>query len=1327
MKMALPPQAFTRWLKTKALGSFLLLLALFSAGHIAAQNVSIATGLPSSASSGSSTAPMVITFCIENTRSAAVTLKGISNYMASGNASSTWKLFYSASSLSGQPNVTTWTVIDSVTGPSVSSTGIYTLFSSLNFTIPASTIYRFALQNNTTTINYGGATTTTNSLNSAGIYLYRGNYTISSSNVGYAGNASAPAFQPRFFCGTLYLDTIAGCAGTPNAPTITTTALGTSLCPNSTKTISASNPSPPASIKYQWEQASSSSGPWANVVGGTGDTTLNYTTAALSTTTWFRIKAICGTNTAASAAYQVPIAGTPTPGVISGGASVCAGSNSNYSVATVSGATSYTWSLPSGWTGSSTSNSISATSGSSGIISVTATGPCGTSSASNLSVTVNPLPTISITPSTAVAVCTGSGATLTGNGGVSYNWSPSGGLSASSGTSVTAAPTSTTTYTITGTDANGCSSTATKTVTVNPLPVVSITPSAAVAICVGSNTSLTANGASSYTWSPSSSLSASSGATVTASPGSTTTYTVNGTDANGCVNTETKTVTVNPLPTISVSPSGATALCGGAAGIVLTSSGAATYSWSPSATLSTSIGASVTASPVSGTTYTVTGTDANGCVNTATKFVGVGPLPTVSISPSASTTICSGNSVALTASGGVSYTWSPSGSLSSGNGATVTASPTTTTTYTVTATDAIGCMNTATKTVNVNLSPTVSISPATATAFCNGGSVSLTASGAVSYSWTPSAGLSASTGATVTAAPTSTNTYTVTGSAANGCIGTATKLVTVHPLPTITVTPGGTTTICSGLSTALTATGGVTYSWSPAASLNASIGASVTASPMSSITYTITGTDINGCVSTATKTVNVNTSPTVGVNPSTPPVVCFGSSAALTGTGANTYSWSPSTGLGSTTGTTVTATPPSTTTYTVTGTDLNGCTGTATKTVTVNPLPTVSISPTTAVSICAGASATLTANGAISYSWTPSTGLSATTGSTVSANPAASTTYTVTGTDANGCRNTATRLVNVLGLPTINTFLGSSFPICPGSSVSITATGAATYQWSPSSTLSSGTGSTVVATPPVTTTYTVTGTAINGCINTATRTVNVQPRPSSDISPSGYITLCQHDSVTLNATPGYQNYRWMIYGTTIATALTNTLTTSTGGFYTLQVIDSNGCSTTTSQPTVITVIQRPVPMITMAGNTMDAGAGYVGYQWYRGGAPITGANARFHTPVQGGLYTVEVFADSVYKCTGLSQAYQYTALGANTNAIAASIILHPNPANDVVHIDAPIAVDVTVTSFEGKIVFNERNAKELSVKNWADGIYQVILRDQSGNILKTEKLAKLSR
>jgi hypothetical protein len=122
--------------------------------------------------------------------------------------------------------------------------------------------------------------------------------------------------------------------------------------------------------------------------------------------------------------------------------------------------------------------------------------------------------------------------------------------------------------------------------------------------------------------------------------------------------------------------------------------------------------------------------------------------------------------------------------------------------------------------------------------------------------------------------------------------------------------------------------------------------------------------------------------------------------------------------------------------------------------LTVNPLPIISTGP--GVSICTGTSATLTASGAISYTWSPGTGLTSTAGSVVNAHPVTTTTYTVTGTNSFGCRNTATVTVTVNPLPTIST--GSGLSICSGSSTILSASGGTGYTWSPATGLSATTG-----------------------------------------------------------------------------------------------------------------------------------------------------------------------------------------------------------------------------------------------------------------------------
>ncbi len=518
----------------------------------------------------------------------------------------------------------------------------------------------------------------------------------------------------------------------------------------------------------------------------------------------------------------------------------------------------------------------------------------------------------------------------------------------------------------------------------------------------------------------------------------------------------------------------------------ITASGAVSYSWTPDAGLSANTGAVVTASPAETRTYTVTGMDAEGCTDTREITVTVHDLPTIAINTSANS-ICGSGNVELTASGAVSYSWTPSATLNANSGSVVTATPTETTTYTATGTDANGCESTQTVTIRVNDLPTIAIN-AEETVICTGESVQLTASGATTYSWTPSATLSANSGNILTASPTETTTYTVTGIDSNGCENTQTVTITVNDLPTIAINAPS-NSICGIGNVELTASGAVSYSWTPSATLNANSGNVVTASPTETTTYTVTGTDVNGCENTQNVTITVNDLPTITINASSNSI-CGSDSVELTANGAQTYSWTPDATLNANSGNVVTASPTETTTYTVTGTDANGCESTQTVTIVVNDLPTIAINAEETV-ICTGASTQVTASGATTYSWTPFATLSANSGNIVMATPTETTTYTVTGIDSNGCENTQTVTITVNDLPTI-AINAPTNSICGNETVELTASGAQTYSWNNAESLSSNSGAVVTASPTETTTYTVTGTDSNGCENTQTFTVTVE-------------------------------------------------------------------------------------------------------------------------------------------------------------------------------------------------------------------------------------------
>jgi gliding motility-associated-like protein len=455
------------------------------------------------------------------------------------------------------------------------------------------------------------------------------------------------------------------------------------------------------------------------------------------------------------------------------------------------------------------------------------------------------------------------------------------------------------------------------------------------------------------------------------SPVGTTDYILTATTTFGgvtCSSDDTTSVVI-ALPTVDAGPN--QSACGGSS-VTLSGSGAVSYTWDNGVTNG------VAFTPPSTTTYTVTGTDGNGCQNTDQVTVSVGPLPVIDAGSPQS--VCPGTQVTLNGSGGVSYTWN--------NGITdgVAFTPASTTNYTVTGTDASGCQNTDVVTVTVFALP--AIDAGLAQSVCTGDQVTLSGSNGVSYTW--------DNGVTdgVAFTPVATNTYTVTGTDGNGCQNTDQVIVTVNALPVIDA--GSAQSVCAGGQVTLNGSGGVSYTW------NNGVTNGLAFTPAATNTYTVTGTDGNGCQNTDQVTVTVNLLPTIDAG--TPQSVCAGGQVTLNGTGGTSYTWNN----GVTNG--VVFTPNATNTYTVTGTDGNGCQNTDQVTVTVNPLPTIDAG--NPQSVCAGGQVILSGSGGVTYTW--NNGVI----NNQAFQPAiGNLQYTVTGTDANGCVNTSTVNVTVLPVP----------------------------------------------------------------------------------------------------------------------------------------------------------------------------------------------------------------------------------------------------------------------------------------------------------------------
>jgi hypothetical protein len=295
------------------------------------------------------------------------------------------------------------------------------------------------------------------------------------------------------------------------------------------------------------------------------------------------------------------------------------------------------------------------------------------------------------------------------------------------------------------------------------------------------------------------------------------------------------------------------------------------------------------------------------------------------------------------------------------------------------------------------------------------------------------------------------------------------------------------------------------------------------------ITYTYAAAQ---CTASATSNIVVNPLPTVFAGNDA--IICSGASTGLLATGASTYQWSinggTAVGLNNPNISNPSASPTATTTYSVLGVDANGCTNVDQVQVSVNALPNVVAGAN--ASVCPGLSTTLGVTGASTYAWTPSTGLTGANTPSPTANPASTQTYTVTGTDANGCQNTDQVTVTVFPQPIVT--VSSNSPIIECQTAQLTATGLASYNWTNTSgadaSISTPNASTTDVGPLSNATYAVAGLDANGCAGGASVSVVVNPITVSIVNA----TADNPSTFTFDITSNATNFDWDFYtdGTT---------------------------------------------------------------------------------------------------------------------------------------------------------------------------------------------------
>ena len=699
-----------------------------------------------------------------------------------------------------------------------------------------------------------------------------------------------------------------------------------------------------------------------------------------------------------------------------------------------------------------------------------------------------------------------------------------------------------------------------------PTLVMSHTDVSCFGVCDGTATVVASAGAGGYVydWTPGAPLG--DGTPAITSLCGTTTYIVTVTDAAGCINLGSATV-VNPA-LISPNPTIVNESCGGACdgNISLAPTGGTgpySYSWSgglPPIGIQSGLCAS-------GSPYTVTVTDANGCDSVLTISITSPPILTVTL---ASTNVlcnsaCNGTATA-TAGGGTppyTYSWSHGAAFVLPN--VVGLCPGS---YTVTVTDFKGC--TANATVNITEPVALTTSTSQTNVSCNlvcDGTATVTPAGGTvpyGYSWAPAPALGQ---ITPTAISLCAGSYTVIVTDANGCVSSPPAITITQPtaiVPTVTFTNSTCNGACNGTVTSAPTggTGPYTFLWMPGGFVTATV------NNLCAGTYTVTVTDANGCSNS--QNVTLIDPPVLSANPSSTSPTCSNScngsviSNPVGGTGAYTYSWAPGGALTQS----VAALCPGI--YTVIVNDANACADTQAVTV-INPLP-IDIAIGSTPATCGACDGTftitpITGTPPYSYAWTiggvPPLAPFAGNG-TPNVTGVCAGLYSVTVTDANGCDSIFVIPMNNSSGPTGETVVQTN-ATCPGvcnGTATVTPIGGIppyTFLWNDGPPATAGASAINLCAGN----YFVQVTDNSGCIHFSPVTIT---EPAAIVS-NGVITMALCSNICTGAitiaptggTPGY-TYIWTPAASITVGQGTSSVSSLCSGTYYVTITDANLCS-----------------------------------------------------------------------------------------------------------------------------------------------------------------------
>ncbi len=979
---------------------------------------------------------------------------------------------------------------------------------------------------------------------------------------------------------------------------------------------------------YQWFVNSTSVQAGAN-------TTFTTSTLANNDTVWVVLTNLdCGYRDTSNR-IMVPVTSIPVaPGVITGATTPCVGSSQTYTIAAVPGATSYTWTVPAGWTGGGSTTTVpsftSTVGNTSGNVTVTANTSCGASAASILAVTVQQVPGAPGTITGPAAPCVGTTQTysVTSVAGVTYAWTlPGAGWSGTSPTATLNATVGTASGNIQVTASNACGPSAAAILPVAPAaaPAAPGPITGNTAPCAGTSQTYSITsvpGATTYTWTVPAGWNITAGAGtpgITATPSSAA-GNITVTAGNICGTSATNSslavaptgtpvvpgvISGNATPCVNSSQTYTIAAVPGATSYTWTVPGGGGGGWTGNNTTTTTPSFATTVGAASGAVQV---TAASACGTSAPSSFAV----TVQQAPSSPGTIagppapCAGTTqtYSVTSVAGVTYAWTLPGAGWSGTSPTATLNATVGTAsgnIKVKVTNVCGADSALLAVAPVSAPPQPGAITGNA-APCAGTSQTYSVTvvpGATMYNWSLPTGW--------TTGGSTTNTITVTPSSTAGAVSVTVANVcgTSATASTLAVTPSGVSgapgaisgnaSICSGTQNTYSISpilGAATYNWSMPAGWTSTSNANTLTTTASATSGSISVTVTNTCGTSTASTFPV----TVTVPPATPGTIS-GPAAPCVGTpqtysvaavsGATSFIWTlPGTGWAGTSSTATLNATVGTASGTMTVAAVNGC-GTSTASnlaVTPNNVPAQPGVVAGAAVPCIGVATTYSI-GAVanstSYTWTVPTGWAggASTTTSVSTTPtAASGTVTVVANNACGQSFPRTLVVTPITTPAQPGTMTVPAQICQGTagaySVPNVAT-AASYTWTlPTGWSGNSTSSTIIATPNATSgTISVTATNACGASPARTATVTVTPLPVQPSGISGPSPVCAGtaQTYTTGGAAGATSYAWTLPPGWNGASTTGTISATAGSSGTVSVTAANVCGTSTAAMLPVTV------------------------------------------------------------------------------------------------------------------------------------------------------------